>query len=104
MLTLAVLMLVVYLFVRALHTIVTSFERDPTNRPMWVAAACLVVCVLGAVVTRGYPALVALSVASFLGLWVVARILEVEAGSVAEGEWSLMGDVLDPGSWWAAAA
>jgi magnesium-transporting ATPase (P-type) len=96
---LVILLMLLYLLVKACNLIIRTIATYPKNKPLWISLIVFVVCALLAVITKENPVCIALAVCSFLGLVATARIVELYYADLFQEDAPVVEKVLRK-PWW----
>jgi hypothetical protein len=94
-----ILIIIIYLLVKAVNLIVRVLVTYPKNKAVWIALGIFLVSILLTVLTKADPRSVILAVVSFLGLVFTARIVELYYSTTFQEQSTLVESVLRK-PWW----
>ena len=97
------IMLEIYLAIKALHLIVKTFTRYPKNKALWIALVPAIILTVLALLDQREPILTALASVSILALLTTCKVVEIYYTEVFLREQNVkdfVHEVTHPTSWW----
>jgi hypothetical protein len=96
------LIVLLYVLVKACNLIIRTIAKYPTNRVLWVSLILFLVCAVLTVITKGNTLCAVLTALSFLLLWAIAYIMELYYNDLFQEQTPLVQSVLRK-PWWQGA-